>query len=585
MKKKINLILLLVVHFTFLQMNAQDVATSQMNNDGLVPHQEQVYVHANSTLVFVGEYLYYTMYCLKDTTGQLSDVSKIAYLKLVNENKEVVLNQKIKLTNGIGDSNFFIPSSIPSGNYKVIAYTQWMLNNGKNYFYSNDITVLNPYTNDQAVFRIKDKNDSVGSTSKLVTNGSNTSLDNMPLRLELNETTYATRQPISLQIAATTLEGLGNYSVSVRKVDEMETQITTSALDYKSVYPKKGKIKKLLLPELRGELLIGELTATNDIGNNQNKVVAASFPGEDYLFKLATTDSKGQFYINVAEDYTANEVYVQVINDGDEEYEIKLKPEKDLDFADLKFEIFKLDRKMESLIKERSIYNQIENAYYSSKPDTILIGKPNSRFYGKGTMNYVLDEYTRFPSIRETFVEVVEHVWIQQNKEGKTEFHVRPIAPYIESGKLPLVFVDGLLVIEHERLINLSSVQVESINISRNQHFYGTKSFQGVVDVTTIKSNFYENYYTDNMLSHKLFKPNESKNYYHQSYDGALSEEYKRLPDFRYQLIWFPNFQMTAKEGNIEFYSSDITGEYEVSLEGFTKTGIPVSLRKNFWVK
>lgn len=584
MKNKINIIVLVVIHFTLLQMSAQGTAVSPMNNEGLVPHQEQVYVHANTKLVFVGEYLYYTIYCLKDNTGQLSDVSKIAYLKLVNENKEVVLNQKIKLTDGIGDSNFFIPSSIPSGNYKLIAYTQWMLNNGRDYFYSTDVTVLNPYTSNQAVFRTKSAYDLIKSVSKSP-NNQGAGIVNVPVRLELNESIYGTRQPVSLLISSTTLEGLGNYSVSVRKVDEMEAQFNTSSLNYKSVYPQKDKIEKLILPELRGELLIGNVTTENENVNKKNNALGVSFPGKEYLFKLVTTNEKGQFFINVEEDYNTEEVYVQVLEEDAEEYSIELKPEENLKLSDLKFGMFKLDREMESQIEERSIYNQIENAYYSSKPDTILIGKPNSRFYGEGTTNYVLDEYTRFPSIKETFVEVVEHVWIQDNKDGKPEFHVRPIAPYIESGKLPLVFVDGILLLDHERLINLSSAQVESINISRNQHFYGTRTFQGVVDVTTFKSNFYENYYTDNMLAQKLFKPNESKNYYQQSYEGGLKDDYKRLPDFRYQLIWLPNFNTKVKEEKIEFYTSDITGEFEVSLEGFTNSGKPVSLKKKFSVK
>jgi len=365
----------------------------------------------------------------------------------------------------------------------------------------------------------------------------------------------------------------------------LEAKGNVSTLNYKNVYPEKSPVDYLILPELRGELFAGALTPKNEASSIRNKGVALSFPGKDYLFKMATTDANGQFYANVAEDYNAEEVYIQVVNEENDEYNIALKPEEDLNLLNLKFDKFKLERDMKSEIEKRSIYNQIENAYYSSKPDTILIGKPNKRFYGKGTMSYVLDEYTRFPSIKETFVEVVEHVWIQENDEGINEFHVRPIAPYVESGMLPLVFVDGVLLTNHERLINLSSAQVESIHISRNQHFYGTKAFQGVVDVSTFKSNFYENYYSENMLSQKLFKPNESKNYYQQSYEGSLKQQHKRLPDFRYQLIWLPTVQMLNKEKNIRFYSSDITGEFEVSLEGFTKSGIPVSLKKNFWVK
>ena len=72
-------------------MNSQETPAKLLNNYMLVPHQEQVYVHVNSSFVFVGEYLYYTIYCLKDNTGELSDVSKIAYLKLVNQDREVVL--------------------------------------------------------------------------------------------------------------------------------------------------------------------------------------------------------------------------------------------------------------------------------------------------------------------------------------------------------------------------------------------------------------------------------------------------------------------------------------------------------------
>lgn len=583
MKKIISLITFVVIHFTYLQMNSQGTATNIVKNNMLVPHQEQVFVHANSRLAFVGEYIYYSIYCLKDNTGVLSDVSKIAYLKLVNENQEIVLNQKIKLINGKGNSNFFIPSTIASGNYKLIAYTQWMLNNGHNYFYNIDITVLNPYTSDQAVFRGKSTELSENSINVPKQNTSNT-IGNAPLKLELDQTSFSTRQPINLAIESKSSAGLGSYSISVRKLDELETKNSVTTVDYKKVYPQKNKIDTIILPELRGELFVGEISSTSDSISIQNKTVGLSFPGEDYLFKIATTDKDGRFYTSVAEDYTTEDVYAQVIDETPENYEIGLQTETDLNLSNLKFDKFYINRDMENIIQERSIFNQIENVYYSSKPDTILIGKPNKRFYGEGTMNYVLDEYTRFSSIKETFVEVVEHVWIQQNREGENEFHVRPLLPYMDTGKLPLVFIDGILVQDHDRLINLSSAQVAFINISRNQHFYGTKAFQGVVDVMTFKANYFENYYNSNVLTQKLFKPRENKNYYQQSYNGSFTEKYARLPDFRYQLVWLPSFKMTEKVEHIEFYSSDITGEFEVSLEGFTDQGTPVSLKKKFTV-
>ena len=51
---------------------------------------------------------------------------------------------------------------------------------------------------------------------------------------------------------------------------------------------------------------------------------------------------------------------------------------------------------MKNLIVERSIYNQIENSYYSAKPDTLKVEQDSVPFYGlKNVENYRLDDYTQ----------------------------------------------------------------------------------------------------------------------------------------------------------------------------------------------
>ena len=581
--KTIATYLLLFIHVGIFPLNAQNSAEDLKINNIRVPHQEQVYLHTNTTMVFVGEYVYYTLYCLKENTGQLSNVSKIAYVKLVNQNKEVVLNYKIKLENGIGDSNFFIPSSIPSGNYKLLAYTQWMLNNGRNYFYTKDITVLNPYTSDQAVFRPQ----ATDTDPETVRQDLNPPPVRPTLDLVLGKNQYGTREQVSLKIVPYPgQESVGTYSISIKKVDGLEEKTNRTASDFRKSYPQKQSLKQQILPELRGELLKGKFTVPDSVGlGNETTIIGASFPGENYLFKTATPDNNGIFYINVEEDYSTDDLFLQIIAKDEGNHSIDIENEEEIDLEQLQFKDFVLDKEMESIIKERSIYNQIENAYYSSKPDTILIENKNARFYGPATMTYLLDDYTRFSTIKETFVEVVEHVWIQKNSNDEQEFHVRPLPPTLDSGELPLVFIDGILVQDAQRLLDLPAARVESISISRNQHFYGNKTFQGVVDVSTFKSDFYTYYYSPDIQTHKLFKPNGGKQYFQQSYEGDLKEKYQRLPDFRYQLLWLPKFKIMDKEESISFYSSDITGIFEISIEGFTKNGVPVSLKKQFTVE
>lgn len=579
LKNTLSIVALLV---TIHLIGQGGTSTSPPSNVIALPHQEQVYLKANTSLAFVGEYVYYSIYNLKAKTGLLSGVSKVAYLKLVNEDGEVVLNHKIKLIGGMGDSNFFIPSSIPSGNYKLVAYTQWMLNNGASYFYSQDLTIINPYTSNQAVFRSEITDSLTYNTLKNET----PMYGNVPLQLKLDKKEFGLRELVQLELLSLRSgEGYGNYVISVRKVDELNAPDNRNVLDYQKTYPAEKEVNNLILPELRGELITGSLIHRDTQDNLNNVPLAVSFPGEDYLFDIVTTKEDGHFFLNVNKDYNADNMYVQSLANSPENHEIVLNKEVELDFSSLKFHSFKLNREMDEVIKTRSVHNQIENAYYSSKPDTILLANRNKSFYGPEVMEYILDEYTRFSTVKETFVEVVEHVWLQNNEEGRSEFHVRPEAPYVESGKLPLVIVDGILVLDHELVLGLSASRINTISISRKNHFYGTKTFQGVVDIKTFKGDYFQSYYTSNLFSQELFKPNESKNYYRQSYRDTLQQKYDRLPDFRYQLLWLPKYEMKLKTQNIEFFTSDIKGDFEVILEGFTQTGKPVVLKESFRVQ
>ena len=107
--------------------------------------QEKIYVHHNSNVLLVGETLYYKLYCLNARTERLTKNSKIAYVELIGESG-TVFKHKLKLNNGTSFSGFFIPTTVATGMYKLIAYTNWMRNNGDNSFYETDIAIINPYS-------------------------------------------------------------------------------------------------------------------------------------------------------------------------------------------------------------------------------------------------------------------------------------------------------------------------------------------------------------------------------------------------------------------------------------------------------
>ena len=75
-----------------------------------------------------------------------------------------------------------------------------------------------------------------------------------------------------------------------------------------------------------------------------------------------------------------------------------------------------------------------------------------------------------------------------------------------------------------------------------------------------------------------MFRPLKIKNYFNQIYDNSKKSD--RIPDYRSQLLWLPNFNLNKNEDSLYFYTSDNNGDYEISLEGFTNEGKPVSLRE-----
>ena len=108
-------------------------------------HAEAVYIHHNASLFVAGEQMYYAVYCVNKATNQRSTLSKMAYVELLGADGIRVFRHKIKLNSGTGQGDFFIPTSVPTGNYKLLGYTQWMKNSSVDNFFSSDINIVNPF--------------------------------------------------------------------------------------------------------------------------------------------------------------------------------------------------------------------------------------------------------------------------------------------------------------------------------------------------------------------------------------------------------------------------------------------------------
>ncbi|MUP45514.1 hypothetical protein E0K83_07115 [Gramella sp. BOM4] len=528
--------------------------------------EEKLYVHINNSLAFAGQYLYFKIYTLKNDPAELSNISKIAYLNIIDRNKEVVHRQVVDLEKGMGYGDYFIPVEFASGNYKIIAYTNWMKNNpGKKYF-EQDLFIINPYTSAQSKIR----KDSIvyAGFSELKNTASG--------MLQLNSE-YKNREEVHLDLSSLPE---GNYSVSVRKLDSLPHPELEHAQGLDIRTAEKIKLSNTLdLPEARGKLISGTISTQLNVPLKSLKL-ALSIPGKEYYLRIAHPDENGKFFFSVDENFDSRDAMIQVLDHHNEDFSIALNDHQLPDLGELNFKDFGIDRSSARIILDHSVQNQIENAYFSLKPDTVQVKDYKNVFDGVDRLDYDLDDYTRFKTLKETFVEVVTEIQVRKRDE-EYEMRVLRLPPATTYKSNPLVLVDGIILKDLTDFIEYYDARrIDKISIIRNNYFLGSAFFSSIVLFETFDSHFAENFSGDPVTDLKITSGNQRKKYFQQKYPG----ESENLPDYRTQLVWDPDLN-SSELSEIEFFTSDVDGYFEVSIQGYSVDRSPVSITEFFSVK
>ncbi len=549
MKRTLTIIYILIAANLLAQTSSN---LTFANNINKYP-KEKIYVHYNNDFLLSGEKLFYKIYCLEEN-NQFSPFSKIAYVELIDSDNKSVLQQKVSLTNGIGYGDIFIDTKIKSGAYKLVSYTQWM-KNGKSLF-EKDIVIINPFTT-----RIKSTENQ--NPTKL-SNNNNTSLFS-----NLNET-YEKREKLALKLNKEIISKLnGEFSISIKLKDNHSSKRSTIRTN------GQNPSNKFFLPELRGSLLKGKITTENSAKLSDIKL-SLSLSNSKSIPLTAITNDTGEFFFNI-EDLNTDVVFINILDNNRSDYKIELMP---FDNGNYKFNNFKelqLTQEMVNSIKARSLYSQIENAYYTVKKDSLLVTPTKTPILDKIKKVYLLDDYTRFSTVRETFIEVIEGAGFY--KKGDTyQINVTDTDASETLSYLPsLLIIDGRIVTDHTSFRSYNSRNIKSISLVTDKYFYGNAIYQGVVIVDSFKGDYIDS--SDSYKKFTVMPVQPKKLYFFQEHN--LKND--RIPDFRTQLYWNPSINSIEEE--LTFFTSDVAGQYEINIQGYNKIGQLINLTNVFTVK
>jgi uncharacterized protein YfaS (alpha-2-macroglobulin family) len=90
--------------------------------------QEKVYLQFDKPSYAIGDDIWFKAYVTIGNKHQLSALSEILNVDLIDENDSVKRSIKVPLIGGLANGDFALADSMQEGNYRIRAYTNWMRN-------------------------------------------------------------------------------------------------------------------------------------------------------------------------------------------------------------------------------------------------------------------------------------------------------------------------------------------------------------------------------------------------------------------------------------------------------------------------
>lgn len=108
---------------------------------------EKVHLHLDKPYYTAGDDIWFKAYVITGPLHRLQPDSGILNIELIDARDSIKQSLKLQLHNGLAYGDFALPDTLHEGNYRIRAYTQYMLNAGSDYIFDKAISIGNVITN------------------------------------------------------------------------------------------------------------------------------------------------------------------------------------------------------------------------------------------------------------------------------------------------------------------------------------------------------------------------------------------------------------------------------------------------------
>ena len=575
---------------------------------------EKTYISTDREIYVSGDKIWCSAFCVDAANGlRPSSLSAIAYVEIVSEDGTLE-SGKIALSEGRGAGTIEIPATAPTGNYRIVAYTAYTKNtpgfNPQEHI-SKTISIFNTSTKERVKNGVKILSDSEydalrtpastpAGTHTTGTHSSSTyNAGAQPAAGALSIVCHRSAEgylevvltnnsaaPADLSLSLSNRDGIippDNTSIgafmgaaaSAAQAAAGAASATARASAGAESAPAAAVSTAAELPEYEGEIIRGRIAGatTDEIEGLKGRSAFISVPTEKSDLYSSVVDNDGMIKFVTNNIYGTKEMVCEIENNDLARCHIELISP----FVSPKLKgipALQMAPSIKEDLQRRGLSVQLCRSFSADTLASLMPIRENPLIPSYDAIEYKLDDYKRFPVMRELFIEIINEIKVRRvdgKEQLKVKTHLEERVSLFDKNN-SLIMVDGIPVFDHSQVIEYDPLLVESVVVYPYKYYTGWRSFCGMANFVTYKKNLPGIKFNDGVRVVQ-FKG--------CSYPMAFTcqEIGEDFPDYRELLYWHPQIKLPAGESSsIKVKIPANVKEMRICAEGMMENGTPFSI-------
>ena len=503
---------------------------------------ERTYLSTDKDVYVAGDLLWYSAFCVDVAKGTPSPISDIAYIEL-HGNGMLAATGKVAL--------------VKSGyDYSGLA--------------SKTVSVFNVFSTE----RVKDGVEVVSDADYATT--ASTVTPDTPAGVEVSWADGA------VNVVNKTGKAL-SLSVSVYHDDGILSPVNPTIADFAAACAQVGPrtLDPGVIPDYEGEIIHGRITGLDaeTVRTLAGHYAFLSTPSDKSDVYASSIDENGRLVFYTGNLFGDKECICEIEGiDPSLNCFIELEsPFVNAPVADVA--PLRMTASLQGALQDRSFGMQVERRFLADTLYDFLPVRDNGLFEVDEIV-YPLDDYTRFTTMEEVFVEFIPEIRARRRSDGSRDIQILLLkgTQSLFSQGQTLMLLDGVPVFDQQKIMEYDPLLVESIHIYPRTHYIGTRVYDGIVNFVTYKHNLPAFHFGGNA---RVIDWQGAS--WPMAMTGAALQERPDIPDYRQTICWHPLLDVApGAEVAVPCKQPDYRGRFIVVVEGLSADGTPVRAASAF---